>query len=89
MENSIIPSRIFTPGPHTSASLETSEWKLVTKKHSGAATIPRESGGHKTAILNFGKLKLPYFSMEKSGQSEKSENTWKKKENNKLAENPH
>ena len=35
-----------TPSPSTIASLDFSEWKLVTKKYPGVATVPRESGGH-------------------------------------------
>ena len=80
MENSKKPSGVFTRGLHTIASPEISEWKLVTKNFSRAATVPRELGGHKgTPNLSFGTLKLPSFLMEKSGQIETSGNIWKKK----------
>jgi hypothetical protein len=74
-----------TPSPHAITSPEFSEWKLVTKKFSEAATVPRESGGHKgTQHLNFGTLKLPALNkatlnlLEKSDLTETSRNTWKK-----------
>ena len=74
-----------TPRARTTASQEFSEWKLVTKKFSGATTVPRESGGHKgTQHLNFGTVKLPVlnkatpYSLEKSGLTGTSGNTWKK-----------
>ena len=74
-----------TLGPCTITSSELSEWKLVTKKFPGAATIPRESGGHKgTQQLNFGTLKLPAlnkatcYSLEKNGLTKTSGNTWLK-----------
>ena len=73
-----------TPGPRTIASPELSQWKLVTKKFSGVATVPRESGRHKeTPHLSFDTLKLPslnkdtLFSMEKRGLTERSGKTWK------------
>ena len=74
-----------TPKPRTTTPPEFSEWKLVTKFFSGAATIPRESEGHKgTQQLNFDTLKLPalnkatLYSLEKSGLTETSGNKGKK-----------
>ena len=79
-----------TPRPYTTASLVSSEWKLVTRKISGAATVPQESGGHKgTQQLSFSTLKFPAlneatcFSIEKSSFTEKSGNTWIKKDGEK------
>ena len=73
-----------TPGPRTTTSPD-SEWKLVTKKFSGEATVPQESGGHiGTRQLNFGTLKLPalnkatLYLLEKSVLTKTSRNTWKK-----------
>lgn len=73
-----------TPGPHTTTSPD-SEWKLVTKTFSGAATVPQESGGHiGTRQLNFVTLKLPalnkatLYLLEKSVLTKTSRNTWKK-----------
>ena len=83
-----------TLGPHTTTSLVSSDWKLVTRKISGAATVPRESGGHKgTQQLSFGTLKFPAlnkatcFSIEKSSLTEKRGNTWIKKDGEKRGEN--
>ena len=66
-----------TLGPYTTASLDLSHWKLVTKNISGASTVPQESGGHKgTHQLIFGTLKLPalnkvaQFLLEKRGKTE-------------------
>ena len=39
-ENLDKPSGESTLGPHHTASLELSEWKLVTKKFSGEAIVP-------------------------------------------------
>ena len=84
LENLEKSSGESTPGPHTTASPKFSQWKRVTKKFSGAATVPRESGGHiGTRQLNFGTLKLlalnkaTLYSLEKSGLTETSGNTWK------------
>ena len=77
-----------TPGPHTTASLVSSEWKLVTRKISGAATVPRESGGHKgTQQLSFDTLKFPALNKATCFSIEKSGNTWIKKDGEKRGEN--
>ena len=75
-----------TPGHCTTTSPYFSEWKLVTKKISGVDTIPWESGGYKGTQLSFGTLKFPALnkatcsSLEKSGLTKTSRNTWIKKD---------
>ena len=86
-ENLTKSSGESTPRPYTTTSSNFSEWKLASKKISGAATVPRESGGHKgTQQLRFGTLKLQAlnkaacYSLGKSSFTEKSGNTWIKKD---------
>ena len=59
--------------PYTTTSPEFLDWKLVTKKFSGAATVPRGIEGHKgSQQLSFGTLELPIFNKNIQYTLEKS-----------------